>query len=187
MTATAGAPAGAVGRVVAVLQRVVPFAAAVQRGVGRLALVSLAAAAVLVYALLRHGLGSGSETGVRALGTVLALAPPVILLVFWFALRELLEVPDRIRRLPGAPREHAGELGRLAGEVRRPGRAGWWRLPAQVLRMATVANSAREALTPYAPVLAFLSVPFLVSTVLAVVASVVEIALAVIVALALLL
>ena len=182
----AAAPAGALGRVVAILQRVVPFAAAVQRGVARLGVAALAAAAVLVYALLHGGLGDGTETGLRALATVLVLAPPVILLVFWFALRELLEVPDRIRRLPNASREHAGELGRLAGEVRSPGRSGWWRLPAHLLRMVTAANSAREALTPYAPVLAFMSVPFLISTMFAVVASLVEIPLALIVLLGLL-
>jgi hypothetical protein len=137
-----------------------------------------------VYALLRDGFPD--QAGKAAL-TVLALlvvaAPPVVLGAFWFVLRDVLELLDRIRRTPMDTRDHAQELGRLADEARA--RRTRWAIPSQIWRLARLTAASRELLTPYAPVLPLLSVQFLAAVVLAAAAAVAEVVVAIVVLLVL--
>jgi hypothetical protein len=162
-----------------VLGRFLSLAASLRRGVFMFALAAAAAAAVIAYALLRHGFPD--RVG-RAVLTILALvivaAPPLVLGAFWFLLGELLALPDRIRRAPMESREHAEELGRIVGDARsRRGRS----LPRQIWRLARLTISSRALLTPYAPVLPLLSPPFLAAVVLSTAAVPAEVAAALVV------
>jgi hypothetical protein len=87
---------------------------------------------------------------------VLAAIPAVVLWLFATALTEVAEIPERVR---GAPAEAAG-LAAALDEVRR---ARGSRLPGALWRAGRRAAGARELATPWAPLLALASVPFLVS------------------------
>jgi hypothetical protein len=104
-----------------------------------------------------------------------------VLLAFWHAVSELLEVPDRLRRLPQEGRLHADELRRLALDAKGGSRSGVIRLPGLLIRLVGLARSSRELLTPYAPVAALASLWFLAATLAALVASLVLVPLALVV------
>jgi hypothetical protein len=130
---------------------------------------------VICALLFRNGLPEGGEETVQTVVTVaLAAAPPVVLLLFWLAVREVVELPARLRALPGTGREQAAEVARLAGQARSRGRRGW-ASPRLLWRFGVLAGSARETLTPWAPLLPLLSVPFLLLTALAAAAAVLEV------------
>jgi ABC-type molybdate transport system permease subunit len=164
--------------------RVLSLAGSLRRGISTLVLTSAAAAIVIAYALLRHGFPG--QTG-RAVVTILALAlvatPPLVLGAFWFVLGELLELPERIRRTPLETREHAEQVRRIVREARS--RRGWSTLPWQIWRLARLAASSRDLLTPYAPVLPLLSPPFVAGVVLSAAAVVAETAVALVLVLVL--
>jgi hypothetical protein len=161
------------------LARVVPLTAAVARGVRNLTLAAGAGAAVIAIALFRHGFPDETEGRVfTTLALAAALAPPVVLTALMLALNELRELPERIMRLPESGRAHTVELGRLAREARATGRPRW-RLPVLLWRLGARVASVREDLTPWAPLLPFLSVSFLVAAGVAAAAAALEIAVAV--------
>jgi hypothetical protein len=135
--------------------------------------VASALAAIVIAAWLFY---DGSEGG-DLFAAALAVAPPVVLLVLWLALRELAELPDRLRRLPQTARERRVDVERLAAELREPGRR-IFRLPRALWRMRVLGGAARDLVTPHAPLLPFLSVPFLTVSALAAAAAVVEIGIA---------
>jgi hypothetical protein len=158
----------------AVLARLLALAAALRRGTLKLAATGAVAAAVIGYALLRDGFpDDAGHAIVTVLGLAAAAAPPLILVAFWVVLGELLELPHRIRRLPFDAREHGEHLRRLAQDARAE-RGGWIAVPRHIWRLTRLTASSRELLTPYAPVLPLLSLPFLVAVVLAAAAVVVE-------------
>jgi hypothetical protein len=151
----------------------------------RLALFGSAAAAVIAYALVRHGFPS--EPGpalLTALGLALVVAPPLILMTFWFLLGEVIELPNRLRRTPRDTREHADELRRLLEDSRA--RRGARFVPGQVWRFGRLTSFSRELLSPYAPLLPLFNVPFLGAVAASGFAVFVESAIATIVAIALL-
>jgi hypothetical protein len=169
----------ALGRVVDVLGRIVPVAAAIRRGTARLALVGAAAGAVIVYWAVRDGAPELTQGLVaRVIVVALAAAPPLVLAAFWLLLREVVELPGRIRRLPGEAAAHAEELGRVARHARDARGGGAWRFPVLFWRTVRLTGSSRELLTPYAPLLPLLSVPFLAAVAFAALGVVVECALA---------
>ena len=163
-----------------VVRRLLALAAALQRGTLKLALAGAAAAAALAYALLRDGF---PDSAGRAVLTVLALAvvvaPPLVLGAFWVVLRELLGLPDRLRRTPLEARQHGEELRRIVDEARA--RRGRSTVPLQIWRLARLTAASRELLTPYAPVLPLLSPGFLAAVVVAASATVAEVIVAVVV------
>jgi hypothetical protein len=111
-------------------------AGAVVRQLRRLALVALAAAVPILLLLRRDG--------VEALDVVVAavvLAPPAVLLLFAQGLRDLADLPARLRRLPGECRDRASELARLGGELRG---ARLRRLPLVLWRLRGAIGSARD-------------------------------------------
>lgn len=79
----------------------------------RLAFVAFAGVAAVV-ALLARGEFSAGDAVIIAL----LLAPPAILLFFAQGLRELLALPERLRKVPGEGQERLAELTRVAGEAR---------------------------------------------------------------------
>jgi hypothetical protein len=150
---------------VGVLERILPPAAAVGRGVRTLGLVGLvAAAAIVLVVLVRWTPSDGEEwVGFAVLSVVLAI-PLIVLLSFSLVLREVVELPDKLRNYPGTMRAHAEELRAIAQDARARPRPAWRRLPGSTWRLATLVRSARDLLAPHAPLLPLLSVPFLVAT-----------------------
>jgi hypothetical protein len=148
-----------------VLGRIAPLAASLRRGTLKLALAGATAAAVILYFLFRDGLPDGASGAVlTVLGAALVVAPPALLAGFWFVLGHLVALPDRLRALPADGSGHADELRRLVREARS--RRGWSSVPVQLWKLARLAASSRELLTPYAPLLPLASPGFLAAVVL---------------------
>jgi len=107
------------------------------------------AAALLVIALYDEGW----KVGVAAVAAV----PAVVLFLFSIALAEAAALPDRLRNAPGDAAELQASLAQLArarrGGVLRP-----------LWRTGRAAAGARELITPWAPLLPLVSLPFLVAT-----------------------
>jgi hypothetical protein len=155
--------------------------------------IAAAASAVRTYALLVGGAAllivaafiqdAGPDRGSEWLGVVvlagLLAVPPVLLYVFSTALRALADLPQRVRGAPGDLRTHRDEAQRAFGR-RGPGSVVL--LPFRLLRLSV---GARETLTPYAPVLPLVSVPYLVGTGLAAVAGLAELLLGIVALIAL--
>ena len=164
------------------LARAAPLVASLARLVRNYALATLAAAVFLAAVLLWPPLPE-SAGGIVLLILLLALvgAPPIVLLLLAWTLREVSELPARVRELPTTGRERLVEAARLADEARiRPRR-----LPLVLWRLARLLASTRELLQPHAPLLALANLPFLTLSALAAVAAALEIAIAVVVALVL--
>ena len=150
---------------VGVLRRVLPLAASVGRAVRTLGLVGLGAAVVIVLVVLARWTPGDREdwAGLLVLCGLLAV-PPAVLLYFSFVLREVVELPDTLRRYPGATREHVAELRAIADDAQARERPPWRRLPGSTWRLASLVRSARDLLAPHAPLLPLFSVTFLVAT-----------------------
>jgi signal transduction histidine kinase len=137
----------------------------VARAVRSLALLSSAAAVVIAVALYDDGV-----SGVDVLGMLVAIAPPVMLWILWAALRELAELPERLRRLPETARGHGDDLRQLSQELRTPGQR-LLRVPVTLWRLRGVS----ELIRPHAAVLPFLSVWFLTLSAFAALAAIGEV------------
>jgi len=123
-----------------VAQRLLSIAATVRRGTLKLTLAGTAAAAVIVYFLLRDGLpDEGGPALLTVVGVLVALAPPLLLGSFWFVLGHLLLLPERLRAMPSGGREQADELRRLVAETRSH---GWTSLPVRLWKIGRA--SCRE-------------------------------------------
>jgi hypothetical protein len=147
----------------------------IARAVRMLALLSGAAVVVLVVDLYSDGV-----SGLDVIVALVLIAPPVVLWLLWAALRELAELPDRLKRLPETARERKVDVDRLAAELREPGRR-LIRLPRTLWRLRVLVGAARDLATPHAPLLPFLSVTFLSWSAIAAGAAVAEIVLALVV------
>jgi hypothetical protein len=121
-----------------------------------LAYVAAFAAALFVVALY----DDGWKVGVA----VIAAAPAVVLFLFSAALLEAAELPARLRAAPAGAAELQASLGALSrarrGALLRP-----------LWRTGRAAISARELVTPWAPLLPLLSLPFLGATLLSALAT----------------
>jgi hypothetical protein len=106
------------------------------RFVRRLSLVAIGATIVLVVVLQRDGFTAG-----EAVLTILFLVPPAILLFFAQGARELLSLPERLRRMPGEGQERLAELTRLAGQTRTTRARG---LPLLLWRLRGAFGSVRD-------------------------------------------
>jgi hypothetical protein len=174
-------------RVVGALAAVAPLARTVAAAIRKLALVSFVAAAIIVAAVLADGLPGSAGSIVLTLVLVAVLAAPgVVLLVFYLALTEVLELPARLRDLPRTGREHAAELARLDRETRAGGRSPWVRLPLALWRLRDFLRSSAWILRPHAPLLALVSPTMLAAVVLSIAATAFLVAAAAVVVLVLL-
>jgi hypothetical protein len=153
------------GDAVSVIRRILPLAAAVSRGVRTLGLVGLGAAvAIALIVLVRWTPGDGEDWAGFVVLCVLLAVPPAVLLAFSVVLREVVELPDKLRTYPGTTREHVSELRAIARDAQERERPAWRRLPGSTWRLAWLVRSARDLLAPHAPLLPLFSVPFLVAT-----------------------
>jgi hypothetical protein len=144
----------------------------VARAVRSLAFAASAAAVVIAVVLYSDGVD-----GAEVIAVLIAVAPPIMLWVLWAALRELAELPERLRRLPETARERRVDVERLTSELRESG--GLVRLPRVLWRLRVLAGATRDLVTPHAPLLPFLSATFLTWSAVAAGAAVVEIGVAV--------
>jgi hypothetical protein len=158
--------------------------AGTRRWILYIALAAVGAAAVITYAIVHAGFPDGAKGVLAVIGIAAAIAPPLILGSFWLALGELARLPDRLRRVPLEAREHGEQLRELFDRARstRGSKLQATRILWSVTRLG---SSARETLTPYAPLLPLLSVPFLTATAIAAFAAAVEVLAACIVGLVL--
>jgi hypothetical protein len=121
----------ALGRVV---RRIIRF-------LRRLAFVAIAGVAAIAVLLARGEFSTGD-----AVITVLLLAPPAILLFFAQGLREVLGLPERLRKVPGEGQERLAELTRIAGDARTTRARGvpmlLWRLRGSLGSLRDVAGLA---------------------------------------------
>jgi hypothetical protein len=117
------------------------FVRAVVRFVRRVAFAGLLGAAAIIALLARGGFSA-----VDGIVAILLLAPPAILLLFAQAVRELLALPDRLKRIPHEGQERVSKLTRLAGEARTTSVRGMplllWRLRGTVGSLRDVAGVA---------------------------------------------
>jgi hypothetical protein len=144
-----------------------------------LAVLALLSAALIVAAVLvQTSPDSAGELILVLLLAGLVAAPGVVLLVFYFAIQELIELPARLRDLPRAGRAHAEELARLERETRAARRAAWSRTPLVIWRLLAFLRSSAWIVRPYAPIAAVLSPPMLVAVALSILATVVLVPLA---------
>ncbi|MGZ8782740.1 MAG: hypothetical protein ACXWZB_04495 [Gaiellaceae bacterium] len=108
-------------------------------------------AVVPIALLLRRDDGFN---GLDALVTVLLLVPAAVVLFFAQGVRELVSLPDRLRKIPGEGQERLAELGRIAGQARtakaRNAPLLLWRLRGSVGSLRDVAGIALplRVLTP---------------------------------------
>jgi hypothetical protein len=153
--------------------RLAAFAASLRRWTVRLALAAAVGAAVIVYAIVHDGYPAGGKAVLATIAIAAAALPPLMLVAFWFALGELIELPERVRRLPLEGREHGQRLRDVLDQA-RTARGRRFSVPRTLWRLARLGVSARETLTPYAPLLPFLSLPFLLGVVVAMIAAVLE-------------
>lgn len=107
------------------------------------------AAAILALALYDEGW----KVGVA----VAAAVPAVVLFLFSTALSEAAALPQRLRNAPADAAELQASLGQLSRAPR-----GRWLGP--LWRTGRAAAGARELVTPWAPLLPLVNVPFLVAT-----------------------
>jgi hypothetical protein len=87
------------------------------------------------------------------------------------ALRALAELPERVRSTPAEARSRAEELRRLGEQMRAVRGARLTRLPFLLWRFARVAGGSRELLGPHVGALPLASVPFLILSVVAALAT----------------
>jgi hypothetical protein len=122
-----------------------------------------AIAGVLGVVAIAAVLARGGFSAFEAVVTILLLAPPAIVLLFAQGVRELLSLPERLRRIPSEGQQRVSELTRLAGQARTTGIRGMpillWRLRGTVGSLRDVAGLAVQlrALTPGFFGLAFLA------------------------------
>jgi hypothetical protein len=107
------------------------------------------AAALLVLALY--------DDGWRVGVALLAAVPAVVLFLFSIAVAEAAALPDRLRNAPA----DAAELQASLAQLSRARRGGLFR---PLWRTGRAAAGARDLVTPWAPLLPLVSLPFLVAT-----------------------
>jgi hypothetical protein len=145
-------------------------------GAGRvvrwLALAAAGSALVVALFLFRDGApDDGGDWLAAAIALALVAWPAFVLFILSGALRALAELPDRVRATPAEARSRAEELRVLAERIRAVRGSRLVRLPLLLFRFARVAGGSRELLGPHVGALPLVSVPFLVLSAAAIVAT----------------
>jgi len=118
------------------LQFLTRLLGAVVRFVVRLAFVALLGVAAIASLLARGGFSVPD-----AVVCVVLVAPPAFLLVFAAGLREVMRLPERLRRMPQGGAEQLAELTRIGGEART---ARLRSAPSLLWRLRGAVGSARD-------------------------------------------
>jgi hypothetical protein len=161
-------------RLARTLEQIMPLVRGLIPPVRTLALLGAVAAAVNVVMLWRwlqplHG----EDWVIGGLGGALLLAPAALLGLFWLALREVREVPGRIRALPDTVQRQRDAFGSAAREIRAaPGsNRSWLR---GIWQVGRTLFASRDELLVYVPLAELLNPLFLLGVVLSVPIVVVE-------------
>jgi hypothetical protein len=164
-----------------VLQRLVPLAGRLVRGVRVLAISAAVSVAIIVLAPLLLGWPSLLGAAGLALVALVGAAVPVVLWLFYDALVEVLALPGWLRASPEIVRNHGGELADLVVEARAASRQGRRRRVHVVRdgwRAGKLLLAAHAEVPGYGAALRLISIPFLAAVAVAVVGALVEITLA---------
>lgn len=161
-------------RAEAVLRRIIALATGVMRVFTKLAVVAGASVATawLVW-LLEAVPADTAEWVVRLVVLVAVLVPPGILLLFVAGLREVLELPERLRGLPANVR--SGVLEVRERSRRTSDQRGVLGAVTALVRLGRIVLGSRELLSPYAVVAAALRPTILLAALLMAVVAAIEI------------
>jgi hypothetical protein len=168
-------------RASAIVGRIVELALVVARGVALLAVVT-AAAAVLAWVVwvTREPPSGTNDWAARIVVLAIGLVAPAVLGLFVLGLREVADLPRRVRELPPDLRTHLEDVrARSAGDGGRIGMAR------AVVRLARLLLEARDVLSPYAVFSAVFRPALLLAAIAAAFVALVEIPVALIAALVL--
>jgi hypothetical protein len=164
-----------------VLQRLVPLARRLVRGVRWLAISAAVSVVIIVVVPLTAGWPGLVGGAALAVVTVILAGVPVVLWLFYDALEEVLALPGWLRASPDIVRHHGRELADLVTESRAAGREGRRtrrHLVGDGWRAGRLLLETHAEVPGYGAALRLVSVPFLVAVALSVVGAVVEISLA---------
>lgn len=106
------------------------------RSLQGLAIAAVAGVAAIAAALARDGIEA-----VDIFVTLVLLAAPAVVLFFAAGLRQVLQLPDRVRRMPSEGSEQLAELTRIAHATRG---GGIRRAPGLLWRLRGVVGSSRD-------------------------------------------
>jgi hypothetical protein len=156
-----------------------PLAGRARRLVGRLALMSLAATALIGYLLWnRLEPFTRQDIVVMVLLLGLLLIPAGVLIAYVLALREVMELPQRLLDLPETTAQTRDRLRGIAGSVRRQQR-GARSTVRSLWNLGVLIATARDTLEIYAPIVAVVNPLFLLALAASVIAVGLEVVLAV--------
>lgn len=171
-------------RLVAAARRIVPLAATASTALRRLAITG-AVAAIVISVLLVDPIGSGAwRWAVACVFGALLLVPAAVLFVFDQALRDLRELPAKLRDLPQLATAQRDELTRLAQQIRSDGAPGRGTAVRSLWSLARTLLPVWDLLTGVVPSARILLPPFGLLAILSAVACLVEIMLALVIVLA---
>lgn len=151
------------------LDRLVPLARALRGALLAYALVVAAAVVVIAGVLLGHDAPGVWFTwlGFVVLVGVLSIAP-ILLLVFVAMLKEVLDLPAKLRALPDVGPAHAVELAKLVAEARRPPPDGTPRprprsMPRSIWQAGRLMTRLHDDIPFPGPLLVIVRVPLLIA------------------------
>jgi hypothetical protein len=154
---------------------VVPLVRKAAGALWRLAVAAAVGGALVWWLLADRVISADGRAAALVVWAVALLAAPAVLLVVGLALRALAGMPERLAALPAQAKERAGEIGRLAEEVRRERRRGWVRSGVAVFRLWRGAAGSRELLELAGPVAFLFNPGTWLAAVVATVAAVAEV------------
>ncbi len=160
-------------RALELLERLVPIARVLRGALLGYALVVAASVLAIAVVLVRRDVPGVWFTWLAfgLLVVVLAAAPAVILFFVWM-LKEVLELPGKLRALPDVGPARAAELAQLVREARQPVPPGAERrgsIPGDVWRAGRLMFDLYDALPFPGPVRAIVRWPLLIAVLLALV------------------
>lgn len=156
----------ALGALAGVLERALPLAARVSRVVGTLALLAVGLSSVVGYLLWDALAPVSNRDGVlAALVLAVFLVPTVVLGAYWWTLRELMELPEKLVNLPEATAENRERLRRVMRGARRENR-GVRSGAGSVWNLGQLLWSAKEYLEIYVPIVQVVNPLFLILVIL---------------------
>jgi hypothetical protein len=167
-------PPNRLERASAAMRRVLWMAASVLRGLTILAVAAAASVVVAGLAWLADAPPRNvSDWGAHLVIIVALLAPPAVLLLFVAGLRDLRQLPDRTRALPGDVSARARDLrDRARGVSRSNGILG---AIVALVRLSREVLSSRDALSPLGAAAIVLRPAMLLAALFAALAAVLEI------------
>jgi hypothetical protein len=150
-------------RAIELLERLVPLASRLERGLRYFGIAVAAAALVIVATVLAVDVPGTVWTWalVLVLSGALLIAP-VIILIFTAMLREALELPAQFRSLPDVAPSRARELASLARQAKQHHREQVGSIPRDTWRAGRLLNALRKEVPGVSVLLSIARVPFMI-------------------------